>query len=144
MYIVYYTIVNNSNFFHEGMNVFLPVSTELNIDELIKYHFQLRPKFKYIDICNIINEDHRITLTLRQLKIKLKKLNLTRKRNVYEEDLMAIISNELGTSLANVGYRQMTEFISLKYGINIAKEDVRKALFHIRSIGSRKKKTQSH
>ena len=41
---------------------------------------------------------------------------------------MAIISNELGTSLANVGYRQRTEFISLKYGINIAKEDVRKAL----------------
>ena len=41
---------------------------------------------------------------------------------------MAIISNELGTPLANVGYRQRTEFISLKYGINIAKEDVRKAL----------------
>ena len=41
---------------------------------------------------------------------------------------MAIISNELGTPLANVGYRQRTEFISLKYGINIAKEDARKAL----------------
>ena len=128
MYIVYYTIVNNSNFFHEGMNVFLPVSTELNIDELIKYYFQLRPKFKYIDICNIINEHHRITLTLQQLKTKLKKLNRTRKRNVSEEDLMAIISKELGTSLANVDYRQMTEFISHKYGINIVKEDVRKAL----------------
>ena len=67
MYIVYYTIVNNSNFFHEGMDVFLLVSTELNIDELIKYYFQVRPKFKYIDICNIINEHHRTTLTLRQL-----------------------------------------------------------------------------
>ena len=41
---------------------------------------------------------------------------------------MAIISNELGTSLANVGCRQMTEFVSSKYGINIAKENVRKAL----------------
>ena len=67
-------------------------------------------------------------MTLLQLKAKVNKLNLTRKRNVSEEDLMAIISNELGTSLANVGYRQMTEFISLKYGINIANEDVRKAL----------------
>ena len=67
-------------------------------------------------------------MTLRQLKAKVNKLNLTRKRNVSEEDLVAIISNELRTSLANVGYRQMTEFISLKYGINIAKEDVRKAL----------------
>ena len=119
MYIVYYTIVNNSNFFHEGMDVFLPVSTELNIDELIKYYSQLRPKFKYIDICNIINEHHRTTLTLRQLKTKLKKLNLMRKRNVSEEDLMAIISNEIGMSLANVGYRQIPEFISLKFGINI-------------------------
>ena len=67
-------------------------------------------------------------MTLLQLKAKVNKLNLTRKRNVSEEDPMAIISNELGTSLANVGYRQMTEFISLKYGINIANEDVRKAL----------------
>ena len=67
-------------------------------------------------------------MTLLQLKAKVNKLNLTRKRNVSEEDLMAIISNELGTSLANVGYRQMTEFISLKYGNNIANEDVRKAL----------------
>ena len=132
--------MNNSNFFHEGMNVFLPVSTELNIDELIKYCFQVRPKFKYIDICYIINEYHRTTLTLRQLKTKLKKLNLTRKRSVSEEDLMAIISNEFGTSLANVGYRQMTEFISLKFGINIAKE----SSFDIRSRGSRKTKTQSH
>ena len=53
------------------MDVFLPVSTELNIDELIKYYFQLRPKVKYIDVCNIINEHHHITLTLRQLKAKL-------------------------------------------------------------------------
>ena len=128
MYLVYYTIINYSNVFHEGMDVFLPVSTGLNIDELIKYYFQLRLKFKYIDICNIINEHHHITLTLRQLKAKLKKLNLTRKRNISEEDLMTIISNELGTSLANVGYRQMTEFISLKYGANIAKENVKKAL----------------
>ena len=105
MYIVYYIIINNSNFFREGMDVFLPVSTEVNIDELLKWYFQLKPKFKYIDICNIINEHHHITMTLRQLKAKWNKLNLTRKGNVSEEDLMAIISNELGTSLANIGYR---------------------------------------
>ena len=91
------------------MDVFLPVSTELNIDELIKYYFQVRPKFKYINICNIINEHHRTTLTLRQLKTKLKKLNLTRKRNV-SEDLMANIFSELGKSLVNAGYRQLSLF----------------------------------
>ena len=73
MYLVYYTIINYSNVFHEGMDVFLSVSTELNIEELIKNYFKLRPKSKYIDIRNIINEHHYITLTLRQLKAKLKK-----------------------------------------------------------------------
>ena len=64
------------------MNVFFPVSTELDIDELIKYYFKVRPKFKYIDICSIINQHHRKRLTLQ-------KLHLTRKTNVFE-DLMAI------------------------------------------------------
>ena len=75
------------------MGVFLPVSTELAIDELIKYYFKVRQKFKYIGICSIINQHHRKKLTLRQLKTRLK-LHLTRKRNAFEEDLMAIISNE--------------------------------------------------
>ena len=84
------------------MDVFLPVSTELDTDELIRYYFKARQKFKYIDICSIINQHHRKKLTLQQLKIKLRKLHLTRKRYVFEEDLMAIISDELGTSLAKI------------------------------------------
>ena len=102
MYLVFYTIVNNSNLFSGGMDVLLPVSTELDIDGLIKYYFRVRQKFKYIDICSIINQHHRKKPTLRQLKTKLKKLHLTRKINVFEEDLMAIISNELRTSLAKI------------------------------------------
>ena len=33
-----------------------------------------------------------------------------------------IIENELNTSLSCVGYRQMTENLYLKYGVNVAKE----------------------
>ena len=84
------------------MDVFLPVSTELDFGELIKYYFKVRPTFKYLDICSIINQHHRKKLRLRQLKTKLRKLHFTKKRNVFEEDLMAIISNELGTSLAKI------------------------------------------
>ena len=84
------------------MGVFLPGSTELDIGELIKYYFKARPKFKHIDICSIINQHHRKKLKLRQLKTKLKKLHLTRKRNVFEEVLLAIISNELGMSLVKI------------------------------------------
>ena len=77
------------------MDVFLPVSTELDIEELIKYYFKVRPKVKYIDICSIINQHHR-------KKLKLRQLHLMRKRNAFEEDLLAIIYNELGTSLAKI------------------------------------------
>ena len=43
----------------------------------------------------------------------------------------------------HIGYRQMTEIISLKYGVNISKEHVRKRLFDIglEGVSMRKKKT---
>ena len=39
-----------------------------------------------------------------------------------------------------IGYRQITKFISLKYGINIAKEDARKSLLLLDSVEIEKKK----
>ena len=143
MYIVDYTIVNNCNFFYDGMDASFPVSTELSIDDLFKYYFQVSPKFKYIGICKILHEYHRTTLKLRQFKTTLKKLKLTRKRNISEEDLMVIISNKLGTSLSNLGYRQMAGFISLKFGINIAKKRRKESSFDIKSRGNKKKKIRS-
>ena len=50
------------------MDVFLPVSAELDIEEPIKYCFQVRPEFKDIDICIIINQQHR-----KKLKSRVKK-----------------------------------------------------------------------
>ena len=43
----------------------------------------------------------------------------------------------------HIGYRKMTEIISLKYGVNISKEHVRKRLFDIglEGVSMRKKKT---
>ena len=34
----------------------------------------------------------------------------------------------IGITSEHIGYRQMAEIIPLKYGVNISKEDVRKAL----------------
>ena len=62
----------------------------------------------------------------------MKKLHFTRKRNTFDEDLLAIISNELGTSLAKIFV--IGKLLSLfplnqhHSKINIAKEDVRKTL----------------
>uniref|UniRef100_A0A7M5X0C0 Integrase core domain-containing protein n=1 Tax=Clytia hemisphaerica TaxID=252671 RepID=A0A7M5X0C0_9CNID len=43
-------------------------------------------------------------------------------------DLRNIILNELQTSNSKVGYRQMTEFINLRYNVLVAKEKVRRLL----------------
>ena len=49
----------------------------------------------------------------------------------------------IGITSEHIGYRQMTEIISLKYGVNISKEHVRKALVDIdpEGVSMRKKKT---
>ena len=49
-----------------------------------------------------------------------------RKRNVFEEDLLAIISNELWTSLAKI---LVIDKLVRLFSINIAKEEVKKTLF---------------
>ena len=56
------------------------------------------------------------------------KVKRNRKRNVSDNELREIVSNELSTSLIKVGYRQMTETITVKYNINVSKNDVRKVL----------------
>ena len=49
----------------------------------------------------------------------------------------------IGITSEHIGYRQMTEIISLKYGVNISKEHVRKGLVDIdlEGVSTRKKKT---
>ena len=49
----------------------------------------------------------------------------------------------MGITSEYIGYRQMTEIISLKYGVNISKKHVRKALvdIHPEGVSMRKKKT---
>ena len=56
------------------------------------------------------------------------KVKRNRKRNVSDNELREIVSNELSTSIIKVGYRQMTETITVKYNINVSKNDVRKVL----------------
>ena len=65
------------------MDVFLPVSTELDIDELIKHYFKLRRKFKHIDICSIINQHHRKKSEIATVKNKLKEVSSYEKKKCF-------------------------------------------------------------
>ena len=65
------------------------------------------------------------------------------RRNVSDDHLCKIIENELNTSLSCVGYRQMTENLCLKYGVNVAKEDFSKALKSVDPDGVNKRKSKT-
>ena len=65
-----------------------------------------------------------VLLSLRRLKEMCRKKNIERKRNVSDNGLREIVSNELSTPVIKVGYRQMTEAVSAKYNVNISKNDI--------------------
>lgn len=95
--------------------------------DLVKYYSSLKT-FTNGEICNLINVHHQRDLTPRQLKYIRKKSGLQRYSYISQEDLRNIILNELETVNSRIGYRQMAEFINLKYGILVSKEKVRKLL----------------
>ena len=106
----------------------LGANNNLNLDELFSYYHQVKPKLKYKDTCRVITQQRGIPLSLRRLKEMCRKKKINRKRNVSDYELREIVSNELNTSFIKVGYRQMTETVSVKYNVNISKNDVRKVL----------------
>ena len=68
---------------------------------------------------------------------------MSRRKNVSDDQLCKITENELNTSLSCVSYCQVTENLYLKYGVNVAKEDFRKALTSVDpgKVNKRKSKT---
>ena len=112
-------------------DILLPECIQLTLDELVCYYHQVRPKFKYKQILSITTSHHRVPITYSTFKSICKREGLNRKKNVTDRELRNIIRNELNTSLSLVGYRQMTECITLKYNVWDSKEDVRKAIKEI-------------
>ena len=56
------------------------------------------------------------------------KLKLTRTGHVQDDLVKDIITNILSTSRSCLGYRQLSEFINIKYNLTVSKEQVRKCL----------------
>ena len=102
------------------------LSKNLKLKNLIVYYHQIRPVLKYSEICHIICTIHNQSISVRQLKHFCQKLKLTRRRHV-QDDLVKDISNT-STSPLCLGYRQLSEFISIKYNLTVSKEQVRKCL----------------
>ena len=113
------------------MDHFLPYECNLTTRDIVKYYHSLRPKFKYKEILEIVTRRHDRQLSFRSLKRILFQENLNRKRNISESDLEEAVQNELRTSNSLLGYRQMTEILSVKYKINVSRESVRKTLLRV-------------
>ena len=98
---------------------------EMSLVELVTYYRNIKPRLKnneiYNDICNI----HDRMLSPRQLKEICRIEKLTRKPEVSYYILRELMLNELSTSRSCLGYRQMTEFINMKYNLNVSKNKVR-------------------
>ena len=94
------------------------------LKELIVYYHQISPFLKYSEICHIICTIYNRSTSVRQLKHFCQKLKLTRRYHV-QDDLVKDITNELSTFLR---YRQLSEFINIKYNLTVSKEQVRKYL----------------
>ena len=92
------------------------------------YYHQIRPVLKYSEICHIICTIHNRSISVRQLKHFCQKLKLTRRCHVQDDLVKDIITNKLSTSHSCLGYRQLSEFINIKYNLTVSKEQVRKCL----------------
>ena len=78
------------------MNVLATLNRNVSLDDMVLYYFNIPPKLKYKHICNLINECHGATLTMKRLLQICKKLGFSRERNIDDGTLYAILSNELG------------------------------------------------
>ena len=79
------------------MNVLATLNRNVSLDDMVLCYFNIRPKLKYKHICNLINERHGATLTIKRLIQICKKLGFNRERNIDDGTLSSILSNELGT-----------------------------------------------
>ena len=100
------------------------LSENVKLKELIVYYHQINPVLKYSKICHIICTIYNRSTSVRQLKHFCQKLKLTRRYHV-QDDLVKYITNELSTFLR---YRQLSEFINIKYNLTVKKKQVRKCL----------------
>ena len=103
------------------VDCFWPSDINISLKDLARHYHSIKPKLRYKEICSVISTHHNRILTPNMLKQLCKLEELTRKRNVTEDQLYDIIVNGLGTSLQTVGYRQMTEIACVKYNINVSK-----------------------
>ena len=102
----------------------------VELNGLVEYYYQLTRKYTLKDICSLINNHHNIDVTVRKLKYIIKKLGFKRQK-LGQNALVEAVANEVNTSRCLVGYRKMTEIISLKYECHVAKEKVRLVLIQV-------------
>ena len=103
-------------------------SKNLKLKDLIVYYHQIRPALKYSQIFHIICTIHNRSISVRQLNYFCQKLKVTKRRHVQDDLVKDIISNELLVYRSCFVYRQLSEFIDIKYNLTVSKEQVRKCL----------------
>lgn len=105
-------------------------NANLTTEDLPKYYFYLKPKLSYKEIVKILNQHHGFNWSVRHFQKYCHEKGWSRICFLSQMDVNEMVANELKRSTSNVGYRQMRDYVSLRYNVDIPKEKVRIALLH--------------
>ena len=112
-------------------DLFPSIHLQANQKELYSYFYHLRPKLTYAEIVNILNSRYNYNITERNFKEYCKRDKLSRRSKLTNAEIDCMVDNELGRSASLVGYRQMTDYVCLRYGVQVSRESVRKSLIRL-------------
>lgn len=105
----------------------LSCRTDISRDDLIKRYFALG--FDYSEILSCLLFSHGISLSLRQLKRILARLQLRRRKNYTDlNDVLGAIQDELNGSGRLLGYRAVWQKLKTERNMAVNKETVRHAM----------------
>ena len=111
------------------LSIYIPtvLNNNLGRNQLISTYFHLG--FSYSEILLFLGLSHGVYQSMRQLKRVLKGLQLGRRRNSSDlRDVCEALEEELKGSGSLLGYRQMTQRLTIKRGLNVSRENVRELL----------------
>lgn len=106
-------------------------TTSFNNEDIVSYYFHLKPKLTYKEIVKILNSNHGFNWSVRNFKDYCKKMGWSRKCFLNQTEINELVSMELSRSTSLTGYRQMRDYVGLRYQVHIPKEKVRQSLQYL-------------
>ena len=101
----------------------------------------VRQGYAYSTILQFMKSYHDLPMCLRTLKNKLRHYGITRRKHATPVDtVINAIANEMKSSAANVGYREMHRILKCKHGYTVSKHTVMRLVAGMDPAGSARRR----